>query len=90
MRGLTGAAAYQHGNLTLIRTLTLTLTRVQELRHINTGSDSEAMLNLFASALFDSRIGAIKANGGSHISTQPLEPELVEAVRAVWLGLGWF
>ena len=46
------------------------------------------MLNLFASALFDSRTAAIKANGGSHISTQPLEPELVEAVRAVWLGLG--
>ena len=45
------------------------------------------MLNLFASALFDSRTAAIKANGGSHISTQPLEPELVEAVRAVWLGL---
>ena len=84
--GLTGAAAHQHGTLTL--TLPLALTRIQELRHINTGSDSEAMLNLFASALFDSRTAAIKANGGSHISTQPLEPELVEAVRAVWLGLG--
>jgi asparagine synthetase B (glutamine-hydrolysing) len=55
----------------------------QELRHINTGSDSEVMLNLFASALFDSRSAAIKANGGSHLPTQPLEPELVEAVRAV-------
>ena len=86
MRGHTGAAAHQHGTLTL--TLPLALTRIQELRHINTGSDSEAMLNLFASALFDSRTAAIKANGGSHISTQPLEPELVEAVRAVWLGLG--
>jgi hypothetical protein len=41
------------------------------------------MLNLFASALFDSRTAAIKASGGSHLPTQPLEPELVEAVRAV-------
>tara|TARA_B100000787_G_scaffold29859_1_gene19963 strand:- start:8 stop:319 length:312 start_codon:yes stop_codon:yes gene_type:complete len=41
------------------------------------------MLNLFASALFDSRSAAIKASGGSLLPTQPLEPELVEAVRAV-------
>lgn len=59
------------------------MRRTQELRHINTGSDSEVMLNLFASALFDSRSAAIKASGGNHLPTQPLEPELVEAVRAV-------
>lgn len=76
-----GIALAHNGNL--VNTKQLQEEMAQELRHINTGSDSEAMLNLFASALFDSRTAAIKANGGSHISTQPLEPELVEAVRAV-------
>lgn len=76
-----GIALAHNGNL--VNTKQLQEQMAQELRHINTGSDSEAMLNLFASALFDSRTAAIKASGGSHLPTQPLEPELVEAVRAV-------
>jgi len=76
-----GIALAHNGNL--VNTMQLQEEMVKELRHINTGSDSEVMLNLFASALFDSRSAAIKASGGNHLPTQPLEPELVEAVRAV-------
>ena len=55
----------------------------QELRHINTGSDSEVLLNIFASALFASRVAALKLSDSKKMAPAPKELELVEAVRAV-------
>ena len=55
----------------------------QELRHINTGSDSEVLLNIFASALFASRVAALKLSDSKKMAPEPKELELVEAVRAV-------
>ena len=81
-----GIALAHNGNLVNTEALSQELRR--ELRHINTNSDSEVLLNIFAAALARgirkrTRDSGTESDASQGVDTRPLPGELLDAVRDV-------
>lgn len=82
-----GITLAHNGNL--VNTVALHSELMQEWRHINTGSDSEVLLNILASELINQLQMRVRTSNGTHVALDPLsrmtpqEEDVIEAAKAV-------